>query len=242
MIPAAYNLLCCILNISGGNCTAPEMISTPKCSPIPLQNDPHFRVAVHFGGCTATPYNSVHRQARPKRVCFCFYQLVLPAFVDTGLPEGIGLNGTHRSHARCHPYPIPQPVKVGHTTGVYVPYTFQTLVWVLLRPTRTDQWKCCETGPTVFRPYPRRLESLIICRCPYKGSTFLKTLSVGPAGVWTPRPPAQQTGPLSNYGANQAAVPFTGFGYMKGSANLSFTCLKRTTDSKRLTGAFLLPN
>ena len=29
-----------------------------------------------------------------------------------------------RSHARCHPYPIPQPVKVGHTTGVYDPYLF----------------------------------------------------------------------------------------------------------------------
>ena len=44
-----------------------------------------------------------------------------------------------RSHARCHPYPIPQPVKVGHTTGVYIPYSFRTVVWVLLRPTRTNQ-------------------------------------------------------------------------------------------------------
>ena len=31
----------------------------------------------------------------------------------------------------------PSPGKVGHTTGVYVPYSFQTMVWVLLRPTRT---------------------------------------------------------------------------------------------------------
>ena len=30
-----------------------------------------------------------------------------------------------RSHARCHPYPIPQFVKVGHTTGVYGPYSFR---------------------------------------------------------------------------------------------------------------------
>ena len=81
-----------------------------------------------------------------------------------------------RSHARCHPYPIPQPVKVGHTTGVYVPYSFRTVVWVLLRPTRTDQWKCCETGPTVFRPYPWRLESLTVCRCHYKGSTFFSVI------------------------------------------------------------------
>ena len=33
-----------------------------------------------------------------------------------------------RSHARCHPYAIPQPVKVGHTTGVYAPYSFRIVV------------------------------------------------------------------------------------------------------------------
>ena len=78
-----------------------------------------------------------------------------------------------RSHARCHPYPIPQPVKVGHTTGLYVPYSFRMVMWVLLRPTRTNQWKCCETGPTVFRP---PLEGLNICRCDYKGSTFFSVI------------------------------------------------------------------
>ena len=76
-----------------------------------------------------------------------------------------------RSHARCHPYPIPQPVKVGHTTGVYDPYSFRIVMWVLLRPMKNKPVKvpCCETGPTVFRPYPRRLESLTICKVITKG-------------------------------------------------------------------------
>ena len=33
--------------------------------------------------------------------------------------------------------------------------------------------KCKETGPTIYRPYPRRLESQTICRCHYKGRNFL---------------------------------------------------------------------
>ena len=39
-------------------------------------------------------------------------------------------------------------------------------------PQEPDKCNCCETGPTVFRTYPRRLESLTVCRCHYKGSTF----------------------------------------------------------------------
>ena len=59
-----------------------------------------------------------------------------------------------------------------------------------------------ETGPKVFRPHPRRLECLTICRCHKKRQhIFLihsKTLSAGPAPPlgrgWNPRPPARQTG------------------------------------------------
>ena len=89
-----------------------------------------------------------------------------------------------RSHVRCHPHPITQPVKVGHTTGVYDPYSFRRVMWDLLRPTRTNQWKCCETGRTVFRPYLRRLESLNICRCHYKGSTSGFSLAKNKEAPW----------------------------------------------------------
>ena len=30
-------------------------------------------------------------------------------------------------------------VKVDHNTGLYIPYSFRTVVWVLLRPTRTNK-------------------------------------------------------------------------------------------------------
>ena len=52
------------------------------------------------------------------------------------------------------------------------PLLFSNSVWVLQRPTELYVSKVCETGPPVYRPYPRRLESLIICRCYYKDSTF----------------------------------------------------------------------
>jgi len=42
--------------------------------------------------------------------------------------------------------------------------------------------KMRETGPTVYSPYPRRLEILIICWCNYKGSTFCSVI-LSPAGV-----------------------------------------------------------
>ena len=81
----------------------------------------------------------------------------------------------------------PYIIKVDHNTGVYDPYSLRTVCGFFNVPQYINIGKDCETGPTVFRPYPRRLESLTICRCHYKGSTFfsviVKTLGVGPAGA-----------------------------------------------------------
>ena len=40
-------------------------------------------------------------------------------------------------------------------------------------PQESEHWKSCKTaGPMDFRPFPRRLECLTICRCFKKGSKF----------------------------------------------------------------------
>ena len=56
--------------------------------------------------------------------------------------------------------------------------------------------RACETGPTVYRPYPRRLESQTVCRCYYKA---LSPQLFKDPECWSGRglnlwPAAQQTG------------------------------------------------
>ena len=69
-------------------------------------------------------------------------------------------------------------VKVGHTTRVYVPYTFRTVVWVLLRATRARYVSVSAVRQDlfVFHFYPKGLESLTACRFRYKGSTFFSVV------------------------------------------------------------------
>ena len=118
----------------------------------------------------------------------------------------MGTNRTHRSHARCHPYSIPQPVKVGHTTRVYVPYSFRIMVWVLLHPTRTDQWECCETVPLHLFEKTRKSNHLqMSLQRQHFLLSFLKTLSVGPAVVWT------HDLPLSRLVLSQLSSPGEGY-------------------------------
>ena len=59
--------------------------------------------------------------------------------------------------------------EINHYTGHYVPYSLLfnvPQIFIICA-------RACEAGPTVYRPYPRRLESQTVCRCYYKGRTFL---------------------------------------------------------------------
>ena len=72
--------------------------------------------------------------------------------------------------------------------------------------------KVYETGPPVYRPYPRRLESLIICRYHYKDSTFSLSDSTFSLRPWVLVRPgfelttSRSADRRSPYWANRAAV------------------------------------
>ena len=72
-----------------------------------------------------------------------------------------------------------QPMK-GYTTppGFTSPTLYEQQCGFFYVPRESEQWKSCETGPTVFRFYPRRLECLTICRCHNKGHSVLTNTRV----------------------------------------------------------------
>jgi len=58
------------------------------------------------------------------------------------------------------------------TPGTSCPTLCEECVGSLTSPADYNTEDAGDSGPTVYRPYPRRLECLTICRCNYKDSTF----------------------------------------------------------------------
>ena len=67
----------------------------------------------------------------------------------------------------------PVQIRSDHNIGDYVPNSYRIVSGFFNVPYHLISDKGYETGPPVYSPYPRRLESLTICRCNYTFSSVI---------------------------------------------------------------------
>ena len=80
------------------------------------------------------------------------------------LPRGKGHKRTSRSYSKV-PHLTHPPIRIQKTaTAPGSPYSFRIVRGFFYVPQNYQHSRNCETGPPTYRPYPRRLESLTICR------------------------------------------------------------------------------
>ena len=99
--------------------------------------------------------------------CFFFLERV-----ETGALREKPLSAERRKHIYIYisaPFcDIPQ--KTGLNTGNYMPYSLRQVCRFFYVPQDYKHWRVVRRGLRFNRPFPRRLESLNICGCNYKGS------------------------------------------------------------------------
>ena len=103
-------------------------------------------------------------------ILFFIYYILLGRILQ--LPRGKGHKRTSRSYSKV-PHLTHPPIPIRKTaTAPGSPYSFRIVRGFFYVPQNYQHSRNCETGPPTYRPYPRRLESLTVCRWYYKGSTF----------------------------------------------------------------------
>ena len=98
---------------------------------------------------------------------FIIYDLLHSTGQDLQLPRGKGHKRTSRSHTKV-PHLTHRPIHVRKTaTAQGSPYSFRIVRGFFYVPQNYQHSRNCEMGLPAYHPYPRRLESLTICRWNY---------------------------------------------------------------------------
>ena len=93
---------------------------------------------------------------------FTFYCILLGRILQ--LPRGKGHKRTSRSYSKV-PHLTHPLIRIRKTaTAPGSPYSFRIVRGFFYVPQNYQHSRNCETGRPTYRPYPRRLESLTICR------------------------------------------------------------------------------
>ena len=114
---------------------------------------------------SSQPITYCQRKDTEIHVVFFFYLFI--TFYWAGFyscPEGKGTRGLQGPIQRCLTSPTP-PIRIRKTaTAPGSPYSFRIVRGFFYVPQNYQHSRNCETGPPTYRPCPRRLESLTICR------------------------------------------------------------------------------